>query len=187
MPQITEPIETERLRLRPFAERDLDALANILARPDVMRYLYEDPLTRNEVAVLLDERVRQNHLTDQGDTLWLAIELKESGAMIGSVHLAWLSQEHAQAEVGYRLHPDHWGQGYASEAVLAMLAFGFRALELHRIVGACDDRNEPGRRLLERIGMRREAQFREVEWVKGEWRSQLVYALLRNEWETQLV
>lgn len=184
MSTITDPIETGRLRLRPFADTDLDAIANILARPDVMRYLDEEPLTRNEVAMLLGQRIRQNHLTDQGDTLWLAVELKASGETIGSVHLTWLSQEHSQGEVGYRLHPDHWGQGYASEAVRTMLAYGFRDIELHRIIGTCDDRNEPSRRLLERIGMRQEAHFREIEWLKGEWRSQLVYAMLRSEWET---
>ncbi len=182
MPTITDPIETDRLRLRPFASTDLDALANILARPDVMQYLDEEPLTRNEVAHIVERRVQQNHLTDQGDTLWLAVELKATGDMIGTVYLVWLSQEHSQGEVGYRLHPDHWGRGYASEAVCEILAYGFRVLELHRVVGICDDRNEPSRRLLTRIGMRQEAHFREIEWVKGEWRSQLVYAILRDEW-----
>lgn len=185
MPTITAPIETDRLRLRPFAPGDLDALANILARPDVMQYLDEEPLTRSEVARIVERRVEQNHLADQGETLWLAVELKTTGEMIGTVHLVWLSQEHAQGEVGYRLHPDHWGHGYASEAVRAMLAYGFGVLELHRIIGTCDDRNEASRRLLVRIGMRQEAHFREIEWVKGEWRSQLLYAMLRGEWDAQ--
>ncbi|HEV2129070.1 MAG TPA: GNAT family protein [Thermomicrobiales bacterium] len=149
-------------------------------------YSSHSQLTRTEVAHIVEQRVQQNHLTDQGDILWLATELKASGEMVGSVHLAWLSQEHAQGEVGYRLHPDHWGQGYASEAVRTMLAYGFRDLDLHRIIGTCDDHNEPSRRLLERIGMRQEAHFREIEWIKGEWRSQLVYAILRGEWESSV-
>jgi RimJ/RimL family protein N-acetyltransferase len=185
MPTISDPIDTDRLRLRPFSETDLDALANLLARPDVTRYLHEDPLTRDEVAKSLSEHVSQNHLTNQGDALWLAVELKATGDMIGTVHLVWLSQEHAQGEIGYRLHPDHWGQGYASEAVRAMLEHGFREIDLHRIIGTCDDRNESSRRLLKRLGMRQEAHFRELEWVKGEWCSQLVFAMLRSEWQAQ--
>jgi RimJ/RimL family protein N-acetyltransferase len=185
MPTLTSPIETERLRLRPFAETDLDALANILARPDVMRYLYDEPRTRDEVAATLQQWLSMTRLEQQGDNLVLAIELVKSGTMIGSVNLIWLSQEHAQGEVGYTLHPDYQGKGYATEAVRAMLAYGFHDMGLHRIVGTCDDRNEPSRRLLERIGMRREAHFREMQWSKGEWCSQLVYAMLRQEWEAR--
>jgi RimJ/RimL family protein N-acetyltransferase len=186
MPTVTAPIDTERLRLRPFAERDLDALANILARPDVMRYLYEEPSTRDQVAVILRQRIGMNHLTHQGDNLMLAVEERATGTLIGSVNLIWLSQEHAQGEIGYSLHPDYQGKGYASEAVRAIMDYGFREIDLHRIVGPCDDRNEPAMRLLKRLGMRREAHFHEVEHIKGEWRSQLVYAVLRREWGTRL-
>jgi RimJ/RimL family protein N-acetyltransferase len=183
MPTVTIPIETERLRLRPFAQGDLDALANILARPDVMRYLYEEPRTRDEVAAVLTQRVAMNHLTHQGDNLMLAVETRDTSEMIGNVNLIWTSQEHAQGEIGYTLHPDHWGNGYATEAVSAVMSYGFREIDLHRIVGTCDDRNEASRRLLERVGMRREAMFRECEWIKGEWTSQLVYAILQSEWD----
>ncbi len=182
MPTVTSPIQTDRLLLRPFVAADLDALANILARPDVMRYLDDDPLTRDEVAAVIHEREGMNRLDTQGDTLMLAIALRDSGVMIGSVNLIWHSQEHAQGEVGYTLHPDHQGKGYASEAVRAIMTYGFREIDLHRIVGTCDDRNSASARLLERLGMRREAHFREHAWRKGEWRSQYVYAMLRDAW-----
>ncbi len=183
MPTLTSPIETERVRLRPFEAGDLDALANILARPDVMRYLYEEPCTRQEVAAILQDRVTKNHLTYQGDNLWLAIEEKPSGAMIGSANLLWTSQEHAQGEIGYTLNPDYQRRGYASEAVRALMHYGFQEMTMHRIAGTCDARNDASWRLLERIGMRQEAHFHECEWVKGEWTSQLVYAMLRSEWD----
>lgn len=185
MPTLTEPIETERLRLRPFAETDLDELANILARPDVMRYLDREPMTRQEVAAALRQRVTMNRLNEQGDNLMLVIEIGETGQLIGSINLIWVSEEHAQGEIGYTLHPDHQGHGYASEATRAIIEFGFREIELHRIIGCCDDRNERSIRLLERVGMRREAHFREIEWSKGEWCSQYVYAILRDEWQAQ--
>lgn len=185
MPTLTTPLETQRLRLRPFVETDLDALCNILARPDVMQYLNSEPMTRQEVAVALQQRITMNRLNQQGDNLMLVTEVKETGQLIGSVNLIWLSEEHAQGEIGYTLHPDHQGHGYASEATCAIMGYGFQEIELHRIVGCCDDRNERSIRLLERLGMRREAHFRQVEWVKGEWCSQYVYAILRDEWEAQ--
>jgi RimJ/RimL family protein N-acetyltransferase len=184
MPIITT-IDTDRLRLRPFIESDLDALANILARPDVMEYLYEEPRTRGEVAAVLRRQMAMNHLSHQGDNLMLAIEERASGAMIGSVNLIWHSQEHQQGEIGYTLHPDYQGRGYASEAARAMLSFGFNDMRLHRICGVCDERNQRSRLLMERIGMRQEAVLREVEWVKGTWVSQAVYAMLRSEWESR--
>ena len=185
MPILTAPIETDRLSLRPFAETDLDELANILARPDVMRYLDREPMTRQEVAASLSQRVTMNRLNQQGDNLMLVIEVRDTGDLIGSVNLIWISEEHAQGEVGYTLHPDFQGKGYASEAVRAIMAYGFREIDLHRIIGCCDDRNERSVRLLERVGMRKEAHFREIEWSKGEWCSQLVYAILHDEWTAQ--
>ncbi len=80
------------------------------------------------------------------------------------------------------LHPDQHGRGYGREATLEMLRLGFEGLGLHRIIGRCDARNDTSARLMERLGMRREAHFRENEWVKGEWCDEYVYALLAAEW-----
>ncbi len=182
MPTVST-IDTDRLRLRPFAETDLDALANILARPDVMEYLYDEPRTRSEVAAVLKRQMTMNHLTHQGDDLMLAMENRATGELIGSVNLIWRSQEHQQGEIGYTLHPDFQGHGYASEAARAMLRFGFHDMKLHRICGVCDERNLRSRRLMERIGMQQEALLRQVEWVKGQWVSHTVHAILLSEWE----
>ncbi len=63
-----------------------------------------------------------------------------------------------------------------------MLRLGFDDLGLHRIIGRCDARNTASARLMERLGMRREAHFRENEWFKGEWGDELIYAMLDREW-----
>jgi RimJ/RimL family protein N-acetyltransferase len=94
----------------------------------------------------------------------------------------WRSAEHRQGEVGYILHPAHERRGYATEGARAMLALGFDGLGLHRIYGRIDARNAASARVLERLGMRREAHLVENEWVKGEWQSELVYAILAREW-----
>lgn len=179
----TYPIETARLRLRPFTLDDLDALYAIQSRADVARYLYWGPRSRDEVRAALTARTRLTSFEAEGDTLVLAIERRDSGALIGDVNLAWRSAEYQQGEIGFVLHPDHYGRGYAREAAVEMLRLGFAGLGLHRIIGRCDARNGASARLMERLGMRREAHFRENEFVKGEWCGEYVYAMLAAEWE----
>jgi RimJ/RimL family protein N-acetyltransferase len=94
------------------------------------------------------------------------------------------SETHRQGEIGFVLHPDHQGKGYASEAARAMLRLGFEQLDLHRVIGRCEARNDASARLMERLGMRREGHLVENEWVKGEWQSELVFAMLAAEWAT---
>jgi len=178
----TYPIETARLLLRPFTLDDLDALHAIQSRPDVARYLYWEPRSREEVREALAARAGRTTLDAEGDTLVLALELRDSGAVIGDVNLQWLSAAHRQGEVGFVLHPDYHGHGYGREAAMAMLRLGFEGLGLHRIIGRCDARNDASARLMERLGMRREAHFRQNEVFKGEWGDEYVYALLAAEW-----
>ena len=178
----TYPILTARLALRPFRAADLEALHAIQSREDVARFLYWEPRTREQVAETLEARAGQIALLAEGDGLVLAVERRGSGALIGSVNLIWVSAEHRQGEIGFVFHPDHQGQGLAGEAAAELLRLGFDGLGLHRIVGRCDARNGASARLMERLGMRREAHFRENEWVKGKWDDEYVYAVLAREW-----
>lgn len=176
------PIETPRLRLRPYEPDDFDALAAIQSRADVMRYLYLEPRTRDEVRAELATRLQSSAIEAEGDKLVLAIERRDTGALAGDVTLWWLSEEHRLGEIGFVLHPNHHGQGLATEAARELLRLGFEELGLRRIIGRCDGRNAASARVLDKLGMRREAHFRENELVKGEWTDELVYALLADEY-----
>ncbi len=176
------PIETERLILRPFEPGDQDDLHAVQALPEVARYLYRGPLTRDESRHVLEERIAHPTLEAEGDTLVLAAVTKGGGQFVGDVTLIWFSQEHRQGEVGFVLHPDHHGRGYGREAALAMLRLGFEDLGLRRIIGRCDARNAASAGLMERLGMRREAHLRQNELFKGEWADEYVYAMLASEW-----
>ena len=180
------PLETDRLLLRPYRDEDLGALHEIERLEGTARYLYNVPLDLDATRALLERRKALTAIDEQHDGLFLAAALKESGALIGHVNLEVKSREHHQGEIGYVLHPDHQGQGYASEAAAAMLRIGFEELDMHRIVGRLDARNAPSARVLERLGMRLEAHLRENEFVKGEWVSELIYAILASEWRTSL-
>jgi RimJ/RimL family protein N-acetyltransferase len=177
------PLRTERLLLRPFHLTDLDALYDIQRRSEVTRYLYWKPRTRDEVSQMLTQRMDMTSITNEGDGILLAVEFRATGEMVGDVALQWHSQEHRQGEIGFVLHPSHQGHGYAREAALVMLELGFDGLGLHRIVGRADERNAASVRVLQRLGMRREAHLVENEFVKGEWTDEVIYALLDREWQ----
>jgi RimJ/RimL family protein N-acetyltransferase len=180
----TYPLRTERLLLRPFDDDDLDAVYETHSRGDITRYLYWEPRTRDEALEMVERRKLETAIEAEGDGLHLVAQLHDSPAMVGHVSLQWVSQEHRQGEIGFVLHPDHHGRGYATEASAVVLRLGFQGLDLHRIVGRCDGRNIASTRVMERLGMRREAHLRENEFIKGEWTDELVYAILADEWRT---
>ncbi|MFC5750584.1 GNAT family N-acetyltransferase [Actinomadura rugatobispora] len=180
------PIESARLTLRPYDESDLDDLYDIQSRPEVTRYLLFDVRDRDQVRGSLEERIRSTGLEAEGDTLTLAVTLRDSRRVIGDLMLTWTSREHRQGEIGYIFHPDHGGQGYATEAARVMMRLGFEELGLHRIVGRLNGRNAASARVLERLGMRREAHLRQNQIVKGEWADEVVYAMLEDEWRARL-
>lgn len=178
----TYPILTERLSLRPFRDDDLDAFYAIQRRPDVVRYLYWEPRSRDETREMLERRKLQTGIDREGEGIHLAAEIRGAPGLVGHFSLFFASQQHQQGEIGFVLHPDQQGHGYGVEGARVMLGLGFEALGLHRIVGRCDGRNAASAGLMERLGMRREARLIENEFVKGEWADELVYAMLDREW-----
>jgi RimJ/RimL family protein N-acetyltransferase len=176
--------EGDRLLLRPFKATDFDALLAIQSRSDVARWLYWGPRNADEVRAELEKKMRGLRLEHDGDGLSLAVELKTSGEVIGYGSLILVSAEHRQGELGYVIHPDHQGQGYATDTARTLLQLGFEDFGLHRMIGRIEPRNEASARVLERLGMRPEAHFVENEYVKGEWQSEAIYAILEREWRS---
>jgi RimJ/RimL family protein N-acetyltransferase len=88
-----------------------------------------------------------------------------------------------QAEVGYIFHPDYSGHGYATEAARAMLSAGFTEFGFHRIFARLDAENTASANVCRRLGMRQEAHLIENDFFAERWTSELVFAILRREWE----
>ena len=179
------PLRTQRLLLRPYAHGDVDGLYAYQQLPEVHRHLYTEPRTRAEVEAIVAERAGLAVLTETDKAITLVAELAQTGELVGDCMLFWRSQEHEQGEVGYVFNPAYHGRGYATEAVGALLRLGFEGLGLHRIAGHLDARNTASARVLERAGLRREAHLVENEFVKGEWADELIYGILRREWEAR--
>ena len=176
------PIRTERLVLRPFTRGDVDAVYAYRRREDVARYLFDVPLSREECALAVQQRTSQVALEAEGDKIILGVELAENSALIGEVSLIWRSVDARQGEVGWIFDPQYHGRGYATEAANAILDLAFGPGDIHRVAARCDVRNEASWRLMERLGMRREAHFREHALFKSQWDEEFIYALLWQEW-----
>ena len=179
--QPSHPIETKRLVLRPLRADDADALYAYRSREDVCRYLLHPPQTYDDVKTFISTH-SHTELTEVDQGLTFAVIERETETLVGDVVLIWRSKEHRGAEVGYAFNPDHSGHGYATEASAAMLRLGFDEFGFHRIIGRLDARNTPSARVLERLGMRREAHLVENEFFKGEWTDEVIYATLAHEW-----
>ena len=177
------PIRTERLVLRPYAPGDVDVLYGYHRLPEVARYLETEPRSRAEVQAMVAQRTSARALTAEGQSLCLVAELAGPGGVVGDCVLFWRSRASKRGEIGYILDPAYRGRGLATEAAGALLRLGFEGLGLHRIVARCDARNTASARVMERAGLRREAHFVQNEFVKGEWTDELLYAILRSEWE----
>lgn len=177
------PVEltTPRLVLRPFRPSDAPALHDYLSRPDAVEFEPYDPVGPQECERLAAERAQ--------DERFLAVCLA-SGRLIGNLFVAvdgppaWHTWT-----IGYVMHPDHWGHGYATEAVTALLGDLFGRRDAHRVVARCDPRNTRSWRLLERVGMRREAHLLQAASFADDadgrpiWHDVYQYALLSDEAE----
>ena len=178
----TYPLHTERLALRPFTRGDVDGVFAYRRLDEVARYLFDHPLSREECALAVQQRITQTGLAEVDDKIILAVELSETGALIGEVSLIWRSVEARQGEVGWIFDPGYQGKGFATEAANFMLDLAFGPGDMHRVSARCDVRNEASWRLMERLGMRREAHFREHAIFKSSWDEEYIYAILWQEW-----
>jgi RimJ/RimL family protein N-acetyltransferase len=180
--EYTGRIQTDRLLLRAFEPGDFDVVYAMRSSTEVVRWLYWGVQTREQARAALAQKIAARALHAEGDVLSLAAVLRATGEVVGDLLLHWVSREHATAEIGFIAHPDHQGRGYTTEAARRLLRIAFDEMAMHRVIGKTEARNLASARVLEKLGMRREAHFVENEWVKGEWQSELVYAILDREW-----
>lgn len=173
-------LHTNRLLLREFTPDDWPAVLAYQSDPRYLRYYPWTERTaqdaRDFIQLFIDWQNEPRRSKFQ-----LAIE--SNGQLIGNCGLR--RDEEAQANIGYEIAPDHWGQGYATEAARTLCQFGFNDLNLHRIWSWCLADNQPSARVLEKLGMRQEGRLVQREFIKGQWRDHLLYAILKDEWNTQ--
>ena len=170
-------LETARLRLRPYRETDIPELLPLINHRKVAA------TTLRIAHPYAEENAREFLKLAQGpDKIWLAITLRDDGKQIVGIGLK-VDSEHQNAELGYWLGVEYWGQGYATEAGREMLRYGFEEVKLHRIFASHFGHNSVSGRVLRKLGMRYEGCQRQHLRKWDRFVDSEMYGLLRREWE----
>ena len=172
---LTHPIETQRLLIRPFDLKDWEEVHAYTSDPNVMMYIPEGQLTEEQTK----EFVVKN-LDEQATAF--AVILKPGNKLIGHMLFhPWFAPR--TYEIGWVFHQAYHRRGYATEAALALLRYGFEELQLHRVIATCQPENIPSYRVMEKVGMRREGFFQKCIYRDDTtWWSEYFYAMLEEEW-----
>jgi [ribosomal protein S5]-alanine N-acetyltransferase len=168
-------LETPRLLVRRFTPEDWPSVFTYASDAEVMAYIPSGPLDETGVKAFIARPE-----TEEGASY--ALILKAENQLIGHmVFHPWYAPH--TFEIGWALGKAHHGQGYASEAALALLKYGFETLNLHRIIATCQPENIASYRVMEKLGMRREGWFQKCIHRGGDtWWSEYFYAILEEEW-----
>lgn len=177
------PIRTERLVIRPFTTADADGLAARRNDPEVARYQDWTLPYELEQAESVVSRLIAMDGPANGEWWMAVVSDTETGEVFGdlAVELTWGGRT---AEVGYTFAKEHWGQGYAVEAMAAWVEYLFADLDVTRVFGMLHPDNPASAMLLERTGFLFEGHTRSSFWLEGEVSDDWIYGLTRPDWET---
>jgi ribosomal-protein-alanine N-acetyltransferase len=176
-------LETDRLILRPLRRQDAKDIFSYASDPDVARFVLWDPhKTLSETKAYLRY---MRSLSRRGLPSSWAVTLRDSGKVIGTMGFMWFSEANSAAEVGYSLSKAFWNQGYATEALRAVIRSVFASLSVNRLEAQHDLRNPASGRVMEKSGMKKEGILRQRIRNKGEFIDVVLYAVLRSDLENQ--
>ncbi|MGG2087696.1 GNAT family protein [Priestia aryabhattai] len=165
---------TPRTRLREITEADADTIFDCFSQEEVIRYYGQEKLTTFQEALVLIDIFAENYRNQKG--LRWGIERLNTGELIGTVGFNQWNQKHKRAEIGYELHPKHWGHGYASEAASAVMAHGFDILQLVRIGAVVFLENKASQHVLEKLGFQQEGVLKNYMYQNGKAHDTFVYS-----------
>ena len=168
-------IETHRLRIRSFQPKDWQAVYDYTSDPALMLYIPEGPFTPKQAKAFVAENMGEQ-------ARFVAVLLKTDDVLVGHMEFhPWFASQ--IYEIGWVFNRAYHGKGYATEAAMALLQYGFEALHLHRIIATAQPENVASCRVMEKLGMSREAHFRKcIRRPDNGWWDEYLYALLEEEW-----
>ena len=169
-------LETDRLCLRQLTVADAPALYDLMANPDVARFTARKAFKRVADAVDLLRGVGLDYATRR--SIRWGVTLLDSTAIVGTVGLHDWDRYHRHVAIGFDLHRDHWGLGYAKEMVSAVCAYAFDHMRVQRIEAHVMHGNRSSQRLLDAIGFEHEGTHRNRMYKDGRQHDVHIYALV---------
>ncbi|HEY70651.1 MAG TPA: GNAT family N-acetyltransferase [Anaerolineae bacterium] len=175
-------IQTKRLEIRALTVDDAELFYAYRSLPEVYRFQQWMPESAAEVVQFLTKM--HLHGFDAADTWFqLGLFLKSHDELIGDMGLHFLAPDNEQVEISFTISPAHQRRGYAQEAATAVMVHLFQRMNKHRIIALVDPNNNDSISLLEKLGLRKEGHFRKSIRIRGVWEDDLLYAVLREEWQ----
>ncbi len=178
---VFSPITTERLLIRKLAIGDAEDIFKVSSDPEVSRYVLWD--THRSIADSRSMIRGAQHAYRCDEPASLAIVLRETGHVVGTIGFIWIEREHGCAEIGYSIGRHYWNRGLMTEALHAMLDFGFEKLYLNRIEAQFDVRNPASGRVMQKNGLQREGLMRQRMYNKGEYIDVEMWAILASDYQ----
>ncbi|MBD3922156.1 GNAT family N-acetyltransferase [Paenibacillus sp. PR3] len=172
--------ETKRLVLRQLNLDDAADVFDYFARDEVTQFYDLATFTEQRQAEELIQQWNNRYMRSEG-IRW-GITLRGEDRVIGTCGFHSWSQEHNKIEVGYELTPEYWQQGIMSEALKAVIAYGFEHMKLNRIEAHIDPDNISSRKLLQKVGLTEEGTLRDYYFEKNQYVDAVVFSILRREY-----
>jgi RimJ/RimL family protein N-acetyltransferase len=172
---------TERLKLQFVKENDIDDIHRLHSLPETNRYnTLGKPKDKDETIDLINFWIEEN-ARSKSSKLVFAIHLNESNQFIGLIGINFGKEHYKNAEIWFKFDVKYWNQGFATETVHAILDFGFNTCKLHRIEAGCAIDNIGSYKVLEKVGMLREAHTRQLLPLQSGWSDNYGYAILSTD------
>ncbi len=174
-------IQTERLVLRDFEEADWPAVHEYAGNAEVARFQQWGPNSETETQEFIKQVIRRRQEVPRLQ-YELAITLASSGSLIGGCGIHITGLKNREGNLRCFLNSAFWNYGYAQETTRALIRFGFKVLNLHRLYATCAPANMYSERVLISAGMKKEGYIREHKLVKDQWRDSWLYSILEQEY-----
>lgn len=178
-------IETDRLLMREISMGDIYDIFRVFSSENVMKYYGMFPIEEMHQAERLVRTFRDG-FDDQKSIRW-AITLKATGEFLGTCGFHNMQLRSYRAEIGYEIGEKHWNRGYVTEAINAMLEFGFGIMNLNRIEALVYPENTSSHRALEKLGFKEEGLLREYAYFREIFQDLVMHSLLKREYMEMVV
>ena len=174
-------IVTDRLLLREITWNDLESIHNLHSVPEVDKYnTLGIPKNIDETRELMRPDIEAKREDPQERYTWRII-LQDSAEFIGLAGMTLSNDKFRLGEIYYKLLPEYWGKGYATEVAKNLILAGFDKFQLHKVEAGVATDNERSIRVLEKVGMTREGLRRKILPIRGAWKDNFHYAIVEDD------